>query len=190
MLSCLGRRTGVNVTDRFVCKADAAHRSACDSDCGGCGQLIADRRQQKIQTLNWSLSEDRRIISSWFPASRQIAGVDFASPATRSLSSDITWRESLPLIMVVLLVTFNLFDSLLTARALSLGFAEANPVMAGLFNLSMPMGMFLKSVIVGTGALFLWKYRHVPIASRGIVGATSCYGAVILYHLYFQMIVI
>lgn len=92
--------------------------------------------------------------------------------------------------MVLLLVIFNIMDSLLTARALSLGFSEANPVMAGLFNMSLPMGMFFKSVIVGTGALFLWKYRHLPIAVRGITGATACYGAVILYHLFFQMIVI
>ena len=178
------------MTDRFVCKADAAHRSICESDCSGCGHLIPDRRVQKIQTLHWSLSEDRRVVSSWFPSSRQFAGVDFATTAARPIFGDITWRQSLPLVMAAVLVTFNLMDSLLTARALSLGFAEANPVMAGLFNLSLPMGMFFKSVIVGTGALFLWKYRHLPVAVRGMTGVTACYGAVILYHLYFQMLIV
>lgn len=144
---------------------------------------------QKVQTLHWSLSEDRRVLSSWFPAGRQLAGIDFPSTSTRNLFGEVNWRESLPLILAALLVTFNLLDSLLTARALSLGFAEANPVMAGLFSMSLPMGMFFKSVVVGTGALFLWKYRHLPVAVRGMTGATACYGAVILYHLYFQMIV-
>ncbi|MHB8793730.1 MAG: DUF5658 family protein [Thermoleophilia bacterium] len=116
--------------------------------------------------------------------------MDFETTATRPFFGDVTWRQSLPLAMVLLLVTFNLMDSLLTARALSLGFAEANPVMAGLFKMSLPMGMFFKSVIVGTGALFLWKYRHLPVAVRGITGATACYGAVIFYHLYFQLLVI
>jgi len=128
-------------------------------------------------------------MSNWFPAGRQLVGIDFSSTPTRPFFGEATWRESFPLLIAALLVTFNLLDSLLTARALSLGFAEANPVLAGLFNMSLPMGMFFKSVVVGTGALFLWKNRHLPVAVRGMAGATACYGAVILYHLYFQLIV-
>ncbi len=178
------------MTDIMVCTADASNRSRCSSGCSNCNYLMTDRRGQQLKTIRWSHSEDRRIMSNWFPSNYELAGAGFSSTSQRPFFRDVTLAESFPLLLALMLVSFNLFDSLLTARALSMGFTEANPVMAGLFNMSLPMGMFFKSVIVGTGALVLWKFRHLPVARRGMTAVTGCYGAVILYHLYFQMLVI
>lgn len=108
-----------------------------------------------------------------------LAGAPVVPP--RSLS------RQLPIALMGLLLTFNLLDVFLTLRAFSLGVAEANPVMANLFHMSVPLGMLLKFVAVSTGAFLLWKYRHLPIASRGMNFLTACYGAVVVYHLVFQL---
>jgi hypothetical protein len=138
-----------------------------------------------VQNLRWSRL-DRRTTSNWLP-DYQFAGIGNTSPAAGSFTRDMTnW---LPLLLTALLVTFNLLDSFFTARALSLGYTEANPVMAGLFTMSMPMGMLFKSVVVGLGALTLWKFRHLEMAMRGMTAVTAFYGAVIMYHMYFQIII-
>ena len=170
----------------MVCIADPSHRSGCESVCDGCGYLIADRRMQRIEVVHWS-DQDRRTMSNWIPGNYKLAGIGFSSSAAKSLTQGNA--GAFPLLLVALLVTFNLLDSILTARALSLGFAEANPVMAGLFSMGLPLGMFFKSAIVGTGSLILWKMRELPLALRGMTAATACYGAVVIYHLYFQLIV-
>ncbi len=173
--------------ERLVCTAHPSRRTDCGSGCSGCNYLIADRRTQRVHTIQWS-DQDRRILSNWVPQSYRLAGAGFASKAVDGISrNEIT---TFPVVLAALLISFNLLDSILTARALSMGFTEANPVMAGLFNLSLPMGMFFKSVVVGAGALFLWKVRHLQMAVRGMTAVTACYGAVILYHLYFQMLVV
>lgn len=178
------------MSEIMICTADASNHSRCSSGCSTCNYLMADRRGQQIKTIRWSHSEDRRIMSNWFPSNYELAGAGFSATRQRPFFRDVTLAGSFPLLLALMLVSFNLFDSLLTARALSMGFTEANPVMAGLFSMSLPMGMFFKSVIVVTGALVLWKFRHLPVAMRGMTAVTGCYGAVILYHLYFQMLVI
>ncbi|MCL4472679.1 MAG: DUF5658 family protein [Actinobacteria bacterium] len=171
---------------RFVCTAERSHRTDCGSGCSGCAYLINDRRKQSVQKLSWSDS-DRRIMSNWLPPNFELATAGAHAPR-----SGVSGRDNAGATLMylgALLIVFNLLDSILTARALSMGYTEANPVMAGLFNMSLPMGMLFKSAIVGLGAMALWKFRHLPVAMRGMTAATVLYGSVILYHLYFQIVV-
>lgn len=175
-----------NVAARFVCTAERSHRTDCGSGCSGCAYLINDRRKQSVQKLSWSDS-DRRIMSNWLPPNFELATAGAHAPR-----SGVSGRDNAGATLMylgALLIVFNLLDSILTARALSMGYTEANPVMAGLFNMSLPMGMLFKSAIVGLGAMALWKFRHLPVAMRGMTAATVLYGSVILYHLYFQIVV-
>ena len=187
-----GEADGSNVAARLVCTAKRSHRTECGFGCSGCAYLIADRRSQPVQTIRWS-NPDRRVMSNWLPSNLQLAGagaVAFlaeALPSSAGLPGRDAARTQL-LFLGSLLITFNLLDSILTARALSMGYTEANPVMAGLFNMSLPMGMLFKSAIVGLGTMILWKFRHLPMAMRGITAVTVLYGAVIMYHLYFQIV--
>jgi hypothetical protein len=171
----------------MVCTAESSHRHDCGSGCAGCDLLIPDRRTQAVRAISWS-DQDRRVMSNWLPLNYQFAGF----PVSGGIPSIFGTEKAaiVPLAVAAALVAFNLMDSILTARALSLGFTEANPVMAGLFEVSMPVGMFLKSAVVGLGALFLWRMRHLPMAVRGMTAVAACYGAVILYHLYFQLLVV
>jgi len=68
-----------------------------------------------------------------------------------------------------------------------MGIEEANPLMAELFNVSLPAGMLLKSLLVAAGALILWWYWRLPLARRGMAVLTCFYGAVVAYHLFFQL---
>jgi hypothetical protein len=89
--------------------------------------------------------------------------------------------------VITLLLSFNILDCVLTSRALTLGFEEGNPLMASLFRMSMPLGMTAKVAIVAAGALTLWRFRHLALAVRGMSVVTACYGAVVIYHLSFQL---
>ena len=162
------------MAERLVCTAHPSQRPNCSSNCGGCGYLIAERRAGEVRTGHWA-NPDRRVMSNWLPTNYQLAGFGQPAAGTSLLSREAV--TSIPVFLTALLVTFNLMDSLLTARALSMGFTEANPMMAGLFNLSLPMVMFLKSVIVGIGALFLWKVRYLSLAVRGLSAVTACFWA-------------
>ena len=165
----------------LVCTASTGHRDSCGSECKRCRHLKPDRRQQ-VFLMDWSAPE-RRVMSNLMPHGLRLAGSDFIAAATR------TEAETAPYVwpVIFLLMSFNIFDCLLTARALSLGFAEANPVMAGLFSVSLPLAMVAKALLVSAGALFLWRYRHMPLAARGMTAVTICYGAVVVYHLAFQL---
>lgn len=171
------------LANRLVCTSDKVYRCDCGNSCSGCKFLVADRRSSPVDSFSRSRL-DRRIASNWLP-NYAIAGLGTtAAGAEGPLAEMTTW---LPLLLATLLVTFNLMDSLFTARALSMGYAEANPMLAGIFNLSVPVGILLKTVVVGLGAFALWKLRHLQLAMRGMTVATSCYGVLILYHLYFQI---
>lgn len=165
----------------MVCAAGKEERRSCDHDCGRCASLREDRRRHNVTALFWTFPERRRF-SNILPAGYELALADGSVYPRRTLS------RQLPVALMGLLLTFNILDVFLTLRAFSLGVAEANPVMADIFHLSVPLGMLFKVVAVSTGALLLWKYRHLPIASRGMNFLTACYGAVVLYHLYFQMV--
>jgi len=166
----------------MVCTANTLHRSSCGSLCDDCSHLKPDRRARQSRFLSFELP-DRRFSSNWVP-DLQLAGSG-AAALPRRFRMDTA--ELQPLMMVLMLVSFNLLDAIFTARALSLGFAESNPLLAGLFEISLPLGMFLKSAIVGVGAFLLWRWRHQPTAMRGMMFATVAYGAVIAYHIYFQV---
>jgi len=166
----------------MVCTANTLHRTSCGSVCDDCGHLRPDRRARQSVSLKFELP-DRRYSSNWVP-SYEMAGAGGAA-VPRRFRIDTT--DLHPLMMVLLLVSFNLLDAFFTARALSMGFAESNPLLAGLFEVSLPLGMFMKSAIVGIGAYLLWRWRHHPAAMRGMMFATVAYGAVIVYHIYFQL---
>jgi len=162
----------------FICSAGPDHRNNCETECQECSFLKADRRQQ-VQKMDWSFG-DRRTMSNLMPA-----GYGASSPSV--VSSTQGFSNTFIFSIIMRLLSFNLFDCLLTARALSLGFMEGNPLMADLFNLSMPLGMAAKVAVVTAGAMMLWRFRHVALAVRGMMIVTGCYGAVVLYHLTFQL---
>lgn len=128
----------------------------------------------------WTFPE-RRTVSHILPTGYDLALADGSVVPPRDLS------RQLPLALMGLLLTFNVLDVFLTLRAFSMGVVEANPVMADILHMSVPLGMLFKFVAVSTGAVLLWKYRHLPIASRGMNFLTACYGAVVVYHLVFQL---
>ncbi|MHB0866572.1 MAG: DUF5658 family protein [Thermoleophilia bacterium] len=125
-------------------------------------------------------SFERRFISNLTPAGYGLAGID------GSVAAGGSWSMPLTSALMILLLFFNLLDVLLTARALSMGVVEANPVMAGLLSISIPFGMFAKFTAVSVGAWLIWRYRDLPVAARGMNLLTACYGAVVIYHLAFQ----
>ena len=175
-----GRRTGVHVVSNLICTAGSIQRGSCGTRCDGCGFLKADRRVQRVQKMDWSVS-DRRTMSNWVPIGYRMAGGAFAG------SAPSVWSNSFIMSVITLLLSFNILDCILTSRALSLGFEEGNPLMAGLFSMSIPLGMTAKVAIVAAGALILWRFRHMSLAVRGMTAVTACYGAVVIYHLSFQM---
>lgn len=164
----------------LACTANIEYRSACDAICKECRLLIVNRRRKAPRWWYWTFNE-RRKASNWSPAGYQHEGDILREAGGRSTAGSFLWT------MVVLLFAFNILDSILTARALSMGFTEANPVMAGLFEYSMILGMACKFTIVAIGGYALWKFRHVVLATRGMAVLTGCYGAVVMYHLAFQI---
>lgn len=164
-----------------VCAARSAQRDKCSQQCGGCNFLIGERRASRPGAFHPAFS-DRRIMSHILPTSEfAVAGapgviVDSPHPSRR-----------LPSTIMILLIIFNLLDVVLTLRAFSLGIAEANPLMAGLFGISLPLGMLIKFIAVSAGAILLWKYRYLPLAARGMNILAFAYGAVVVYHVFFQL---
>lgn len=176
--------------NRLVCTASRSRRHACGDQCDGCTSLKPDRRISHSSSIRNAIS-DRRTMSHVLPigglALAGAGGSIISEPALQKRASRGWLSRPWPLILLALLIAFNLLDVALTARALSLGVAEANPLMAGLFNASLPMGMFIKFVAVSAGAALLWKYRHLSVAAAGTKILTGCYGAVVVYHLAFQL---
>jgi hypothetical protein len=168
------------MTTGFVCSADIDRRAACDFTCGDCNLLLPDRRRQGRSWLHRPLWE-RRTASNWIPSELRYRDVALSQEAGDSPAGFFIWT------LVTLLIVFNTLDSILTARALSLGYAEGNPVMAGLFEISVPLGLAFKFSLVAAGAAALWKFRHIVLATRAMAILTGCYGAVVLYHLVFQL---
>lgn len=170
----------------LVCAGGSQARFACDSRCDGCGFLISDRRCRQT-TAYLDSAADRRRLGDWAPYSCRLAAAD----AGRSISAAPRRATApAPLLLATALVIFNALDSLLTARALSRGVAEGNPLLASLFSFSLPFGMILKTAMVAAGVLVLWGYWHLPLARRGMTALTGFYGAVVLYHIFFQLIVL
>lgn len=128
---------------------------------------------------------ERRLRSNWIPRSALPGDYGMLDAGGTGPAA----ARGFVMLTVALLLLFNLFDVMLTLRAFSLGFGEANPFMAGLFNISLPLGVTIKLLLVGGGALVLWRLHHVSLARRGMVVLTGCYGAVVTYHLYFQLLI-
>lgn len=168
------------MVSNLICTAGSVQRHKCGTRCDGCGYLRADRRAQRVQKIDWSIS-DRRLMSNWVPLGYRMAGGALAA------SSSPTASNSFIMSVITLLLSFNILDCILTSRALTLGFEEGNPLMASLFRMSMPLGMTAKIAIVAAGALTLWRFRHLALAVRGMCIVTACYGAVVIYHLSFQL---
>ncbi|MFA6001558.1 MAG: DUF5658 family protein [Thermoleophilia bacterium] len=164
----------------MICTAGPVQRHKCGTRCDDCGYLRSDRRVQRVEKVDWSIS-DRRLMSNWVPHGYRMAGSAFTAPSSPSVSNSFIMS------VITLLLSFNILDCVLTSRALTLGFEEGNPLMASLFRMSMPLGMTAKVAIVAAGALTLWRFRHLALAVRGMSVVTACYGAVVIYHLSFQL---
>lgn len=167
----------------LVCTAGMEYRSKCDTGCSHCGYIQADRRQ-RFDAVIRDIGE-RRFRSNWIPAGHPIAATVGDAARLQDTGRRTPW--TLASALVILLIIFNFLDSILTMRALSMGIEEANPVMAGLFNVSTPAAVLTKSVIVGVGALALWRISHVALAFKGLAVVAACYGGVVAYHLFFQV---
>ncbi len=94
------------------------------------------------------------------------------------------YRDDPGLIIEVLgvFLLLNLADLVLTLDALSLGAVEANPFMAGLFDLSPVVASLFKLTVGLLIAGILWKmrrYRRALEASLVLVGVMTL---VLLYH--------
>lgn len=168
----------------MVCTADIAHRAECEARCGGCGFMRPDRRSGGRRSLKLTTAE-RRVMSNWVAQFSPGAGT-FELPAVQVREGSPAIL-ALPSLLVFLLITLNLLDFTLTLRALDHGVGEANPLMAGLFSLSVPVAFAFKSLVVGTGAVILWRFSHLALAFRGLVALSGCYAAVVVYHLLFQL---
>jgi len=130
--------------------------------------------------VQWSLPE-RRALTAILPA----PAFSYAGAAA---AGEISGRDRpAALHLLALLALFNLIDCLMTARALSLGYAEGNPVMASLLEVNLPLAMFIKTLVVGLGSYVLWRNRHLPFAARGLSALTVLYGLLAAYHLSFQL---
>ena len=167
----------------LVCAGGSQARFDCDSRCERCGFLIPDRRRRQSASFLREFA-DRRL-DDWMPSSLRLTGAAAGHQGAGVAPHRATALT--PMLLAAALVIFNVLDSLLTARALSLGVAEGNPLLAGLFSFSLPLGMLLKTVLVGAGVLVLWGYWHLPLARRGMLALTVFYGAVVFYHVFFQL---
>lgn len=166
----------------MVCTADFLYRTGCETRCTGCGFIRADRRSGSL--FSRAAAYERRVMSHWIPDLYRAGSK--AALDTIKLGGRRNALLAVPTMLVALLLIFNLLDIAFTLRALSLGVAEANPVMAFLFEISVPAGILSKSLVVGIGSVALWKLSHMGIAFRALVTVTGLYGAVVFYHLLFQ----
>lgn len=163
-----------------VCSAEPEFRNDCGVSCEACRYLIGDRRNRISSRTQWS-ERERRSLTNLLP----LAAVEYAGVPSSSFRSER--KVSSALHLVLWLIAFNLLDCIFTARALSMGYIEANPVMAALIEINLPLAMFSKTFIVGLGALILWRFRHMKIAAQGLIVLTAAYGLLTLYHITFQL---
>ncbi len=169
----------------LVCSANNDVRFACGALCGRCRHLIHDRRGRRSNLYRPRFRDRRRNHDAPFGPLQAASGS--ATLSHEAVSSRAA--GALPLLLAAALAVFNLLDAVLTWRALSLGAVEANPVMSDIFNLGPAAAVLVKSSLVAAGAYFLWRCWHLPLARRGMMALTACYGAVVVYHLVFQFIV-
>jgi hypothetical protein len=164
----------------LVCSAESEYRSECGVVCEACRFLIGERRSRKDSYFQRDDRERRTLTNLLQFPSVEYAGVPASVfEGEREVSS--SWH------LIAWLVIFNLLDCIFTARALSMGFIEGNPVMAALFDVSLPLAMLSKTLVVGLGVYILWHYRHLKIAAYGLTALTAVYGLLVLYHISFQL---
>jgi hypothetical protein len=163
-----------------VCSAEPGFRSECGVACEACRFLIGERRSRTSNMNEWFDSE-RRSLANLMP----IPVMEYAGATTSSFGGE---RKAAPsLYLLSWLMVFNLLDCLFTARALSMGYIEGNPLMAALIEVNLPLAMLSKTLAVGLGAYILWRFRHLKIAAHGLTILTAAYGLLVLYHISFQL---
>lgn len=101
-------------------------------------------------------------------------------PGTRR----ITLPPRLLFRLAAALLIFNLLDALLTLGVVHAGAAtEANPLMDALLAHGPVPFVAGKLALVSLGVALLWRLRHYRAAVAGLVGATSVYALLCMYHL-------
>lgn len=167
------------MSQAVVCSADTEFRSNCGAGCQSCAFLISDRRAINAGGMQWH-SFERRSLINLMPALPSGAAVgSITVSGHRSMTA--SWY------LLACLVFFNIVDCIMTTRALSLGYAEGNPVMAALLDINLPLAMSFKALLVAAGAYLLWYFRHLSIASMGLTALTGVYGLLVVYHLSYQL---
>ena len=104
----------------------------------------------------------------------------------RSGSGVLVWYRDRPAVIAVALgaiVALNLADYALTLRALDLGAAEANPIMAALLEQgSLPAGVFkmLTAVVV---VAIIWRFRRYKNILGVSLIALGGFGVLLVYQI-------
>jgi len=86
--------------------------------------------------------------------------------------------------MACTVVVLNLLDAIFTILYTHVGMAtESNPLMQQVLRASPVVFMLAKLGLVSLGVLLLWRLRHRWTAAAGLVGASTAYVVLVLYHL-------
>ena len=85
--------------------------------------------------------------------------------------------------LIFVLVLFNVMDGMLTIAWIGAGVAtEANPLMALLLGIHPVLFMITKILLVGLGAMLLWRFRDRALAVGSLYLCLATYSLLILYH--------
>ena len=80
------------------------------------------------------------------------------------------------------LTVFSLADAYFTLRELSLGGAEANPIMRAALELGNGPFVVIKTVVTLLGAAFLALHKNWPLGRRCLLFAVAGYALLTVYH--------
>ena len=99
-------------------------------------------------------------------------------------------NKSLLKTLLILIIIFNVIDTIVSISAIHYGSAEeANPIMAVYLELGIIPFLFAKLILVGGGCIILWSRRQWLAARLGIYISFSYYLALMIYFLYNAVLV-
>jgi hypothetical protein len=88
------------------------------------------------------------------------------------------------LLVLALFTLLNLADLVLTYRALILGAAEVNPVMAWLFDIHPVMAGIVKMAVGMLVAEMVWLFRRYRRALELSIGVTATMAMLLIWHVF------
>jgi hypothetical protein len=85
--------------------------------------------------------------------------------------------------LIFFLILFNVLDGMMTIAWVGSGRAtEANPLMELLIQIHPVLFMATKILLVGLGALLLWRFRDRALAVGSLYLCVAAYLLLMLYH--------